>query len=97
MKTVVMHPSAEREMNAAARFYEERSPGLGGLLLDELERGIRRIAEHPEAWSVVSPTVRRCLLVEFPFGILYRIEPHRIYVLAVMHLRREPDFWKSRL
>jgi hypothetical protein len=30
MKTVVVHPSVEREMNAVARFYEERSPGLGG-------------------------------------------------------------------
>jgi len=29
-------------------------------------------------------------------GIIYRNEPERIYILAVMHLRREPGYWKDR-
>jgi hypothetical protein len=72
MKPVVIHPEAEREMLAAALFYDERSAGLGSLFLDEVERGFRLIAERPEAWTNISPTVHRCLLSEFPFGIIYR-------------------------
>ena len=96
MKPVVIHPEAEREMLAAALFYDERCAGLGGLFLDEVERGFRRIAERPEAWANISPSVRRCLLSEFPFGIIYRNQSERIYVLAVMHLRREPAYWRKR-
>jgi len=32
----------------------------------------------------------------FPFGILYRIEPEQIVVVAVMHLRRRPGYWRDR-
>jgi len=96
MKPVVIHPEAEREMLAAALFYNERCAGLGSLFLDEVERGFRRIAERPEAWTIISSPDRRCLLSEFPFGIIYRNQPERIYVLAIMHLRREPGYWKQR-
>lgn len=96
MKPIVIHPEAKREMIASSLFYEERSPGLGRLFLDEVERGFQRIAERPDAWNVFSSPARRCLLAEFPFGIIYRNEPERIYVLAVMHLRREPGYWRSR-
>ena len=96
MKPVVIHPEAEREMLAAALFYDERCLGLGRMFLDEAERGFRRIAERPEAWTIISSPVRRCLLFEFPFGILYLNQPERIYVLAIMHLRREPGYWKKR-
>ena len=96
MKPVVIHPEAKREMIASALFYDERSPGLGGLFLDEVESGFPRIVERPEAWTVLSSPNRRLLLPEFPFGIIYRNESDRIYVLAIMHLRREPGYWKGR-
>ena len=30
-------------------------------------------------------------------GVLYSIEDDGIFILAVMHLRRDPDYWKHRL
>jgi hypothetical protein len=40
--------------------------------------------------------VRRCLTRRFPFGVLYAVEPSGIFILAVMHLRRDPECWKQR-
>jgi len=40
--------------------------------------------------------VRRCLVNRFPFGVLYSVEPTSIFVIAVMHHRRRPDYWKNR-
>jgi hypothetical protein len=37
------------------------------------------------------------LVPKFPYGLLYRIEPARIYIVAVMHLHRRPGYWRSRL
>lgn len=96
MKRVVLAPAAEEEMLAAARYYEDCQGELGDHFLDEVMQTGRRIAEHPEAWPLISGRIRRCLLNRFPFGLLFRIEQERIYVLAVMHLRREPNYWRKR-
>lgn len=96
MKPIVLHPAAEAEMLAAARYYEECQVGLGDRFLDEVSRAGKRISHHPEAWPVISGSIRRCLLNRFPFGLIFRIEDKRIYILAVMHLRREPNYWRGR-
>jgi len=44
---VVVHPEAGQELAAAARWYEERQPGLGDDFLDEFEHTLRRIAAEP--------------------------------------------------
>ena len=90
-------PLAEEEMNEAARFYEERSPGLGRDFLDEVERTIESIAVHPQSGRKISENIRRRILGRFPFGILYTLEPDRIVIVAVMHLHRQPGYWKARL
>jgi hypothetical protein len=84
-------------MRTAAGFCQDCQPGLGTRFLDEVSRAGGRITDNPAAWPVVSGQIRRCLLNYFPFGLLYRIEPERIYVLAVMHLRREPNYWRKRV
>ena len=35
--------------------------------------------------------VRRCLTSRFPYGVLYSIETDEVFILAVMHLNRNPD------
>jgi plasmid stabilization system protein ParE len=97
MTRVVFHPEAEAEMTASARWYDERCPGLGRQFLAEIRAAIERIAASPESWGMVTEGIRRHLVHRFPFGILYRPEPERNYVLAVMHLHREPEYWKHRI
>ena len=40
--------------------------------------------------------VRRCLTKTFPFGVLFREQSVTIVVMAVMHLHRDPNYWKQR-
>jgi hypothetical protein len=46
---------------------------------------------------LVNEDVRRCLAHIFPYAILYTIEADYILIVAVMHLSREPGYWKDRL
>jgi hypothetical protein len=55
------------------------------------------VADYPFMWPEVDVEVRRCLVHRFPYGVLYSIEPDGIFILAVMHLNRDPDYWKHRL
>jgi hypothetical protein len=95
--TYWFHPEAETEFNEAITYFEERQPGLGFDFSVEVNSAIRAILDYPAAWPFVQGSVRRCLTHRFPYGVLYSIEPDGIYILAVMHLHRDPDYWKHRL
>jgi toxin ParE1/3/4 len=65
--------------------------------LEYLEAAIDRILQNPNAWRVIAQDVRRCLTHTFPYGILYTIEPESILIVAVMHLHRQPGYWRDRI
>lgn len=96
MKDLALHPEANAEMIEVARYYEDRSPGLGAIFLDEVEKVFLRIREAPQSWPIVRGPYRRCLLHKFPLGVIYRVDPDRIFVMAVANLRRKPHYWIPR-
>lgn len=96
MKPVVFHPHADAETIAAAEWYDRQQEGLGGKFLDELENALERIKIAPEAFGVIVRNIRQHTLHCFPYGIVYRVEPDRIFVHAVMHLHRDPQYWRDR-
>ena len=97
MDTVIFLPQAEEEMNAAAQYYESQSQGLGSDFLLEVERTTEAISSNPKAAPTIRNGIRRRLLRRFPFGLLYKIEEDQILILAVMHHRRRPGYWRDRL
>ena len=93
----IYHPDAEKEFLKAIDYYEECRIGLGYEFAIEVYSAIERIIEYPDAWPVVEEDIHRCLTQRFPFGILYTLEKNQIYILAVMQLQRDPDYWKNRI
>ncbi len=94
--TFVFHPEAQAEFHAAIDSYEKIEAGLGMDFSVEVFATIQNIVDYPAAWPVLKDDVRRCLVYRFPFGVLYSVEPDQIYILAVMHLHRDPGYWKRR-
>lgn len=90
------HPQAEAEFIEAISYYEDCEPGLGEDFSLEVYFTVKNILSYPNLWPVLEGDVRRCLVNRFPYGVLYSIEPDRIYLLAIMHLHRYPDYWKQR-
>jgi hypothetical protein len=90
------HPEAEAEFLEAIAYYESSVPGLGEDFSLEVYSTIQNILSYSYAWPIVEDDIRRCLTNRFPYGVLYSIESDRIYILAVMHLHRHTDYWKSR-
>lgn len=90
------HPEAARELTRSIEYYEKKSEGLGAEFLDEVEHAIARILAYPDYGTLLTNTNRRVLLNRFPFEIIYEISEELLTVIAVMHQRRHPDYWKSR-
>lgn len=95
MKPVVFLPEAEQEMLEAAICYHSKASGLAADYLSEVERAAQSVRESPDTWPIIEGGLRRRLVRRFPFGILYRIEPEKIVIVAVAHLRRKPGYWKK--
>jgi len=96
MKPVRFHPDADTEMLDAAVWYEDQQGDLGKRFLASVQDALNRIEVNPELYAFVEGDVRRCLTRTFPFGVLFQIMPDFIAVMAVMHLHRDPDYWKDR-
>ena len=96
MKIARFYPAAEAEMIAAAAYYEAQQTDLGRRFLASVQDAINRICVNPRIFPIVEPDVRRCLTKTFPFGVLFREQSEMIVVMAVMHLHRDPDYWKHR-
>jgi hypothetical protein len=94
--TFGFHPEAEAEFVEAVAFYERVDPSLGEEFSLEVRTAIRHVLSYPNAWPILEGHVRRCLVNRFPYGILYSVEPDRVFILAMMHLHRRPGYWKDR-
>ena len=88
---------AEAEYISAAAYYEEARTGLGDQFIQAVERAIHSACDQPQWFRLISPRVRRSLVRGFPYGILFAVAGDRLYILAVMHLHREPGYWSERL
>ena len=96
MKSITFHSDAEVEINEAARYYEDRSPGLGFELLGEVERALGLISRNPDAWQRIGKRARRKSLWRFPYSVIYAVYADRIRVVAFAHQRRRPFYWRKR-
>lgn len=91
------HPEAEAEFLEAIAYYEECRPGLSHDFAAEVQSTIQRILTFPKFWLVLEGDIRRALVHRFPYGVLDAPEEVRVWIVAVMHLHREPDYWRERV
>ncbi len=88
---------ARDELEESIEYYNGRREELGDEFAEEVESTIQRILEYPKAWHPLSPRTRRCRTRRFPYGVIYQIREDVILIVAVMHLRRKPGYWRARV
>ena len=94
---VVFHPAAAQEYEAACDWYGKISGGLLSAFEREVDRAVRLIAAAPTRWPRYGHRHRKFFLRRFPYLIFYLKKRSRIWIVAVAHGRRRPDFWRLRL
>jgi toxin ParE2 len=87
---------ARRELKEAVRYYNAQRVRLGDEFRDEVWETIQRIVNLPEAWHPLSASIRRCQMNRFPYGLIYDPSENDIVIIAVAHLHRSPEYWRTR-
>jgi len=97
VKPAEFHPLANQEFAETVRFYDQRSANLGDAFASAVEAAIGFVRANPAAGTLVRRNVRRWMVRRFPYFVIYREEPNRLYVLALAHQRRLPEYWADRI
>jgi plasmid stabilization system protein ParE len=72
-------------------------PGLGERFALAVDTTLAGITENPLRFAAVYGEWRRAGVRRFPYGIVFRVEEHRIVVLACFHASRDPQQWQQRV
>ncbi len=97
MKSVFFHQAAKEEFLSARDYYDDLNFGLGKSFITEIEKTINIIKRNPLAYPIIKKNIRKAVIMKFPYSILYIIEKDNIYLLALMHQKRKPLYWKNRI
>jgi hypothetical protein len=96
MRRVVVLAEAAEDIEQARDFYDSLSPGIGDYCADSLVADIESLALyhgiHAKRYGF-----HRMLAHRFPFGIYYLDSKTETRVLAVLDLRRDPNWIRKEL
>ena len=87
---------AATELADAIARYETTESGLGVRLKEEVKSVIDWIADQPELPRLRPEGYRRVNLKVFPYYIAYLLHAEVIWVLAIAHSARLPEYWIRR-
>lgn len=85
------------ELDDAIEYYNLQTTGLGKKFLDEVLEAISLILQFPQLWSQNTENTRKAILRKFPYNLIYSILDNKLYIIAVAHQNREPEYWIDRI
>ena len=89
--------AARLEFLAEVIYYSEVEAGLGVRFATAVEEAAARALAFPESGSPYRANTRRVFVKDFPFSLIYRLEPDGIVIFAVANHARRPFYWQSRV
>lgn len=94
MYPLTLSPRAELDLDDALTWYAARSISLAARFDAAVDQTFALISEFPFRFPEFKPGVRRALLRDFPYHVMYRVlSDAYVEVLAVYHASRDPERW----
>ena len=90
-------PDAEAELLKEVAYFSAAGTGLGVKFQRAVEAAVEMAVVNPDGGAPLASGTRRRLVKGFPFSVVYRASENEILVVAVMHHRRKPGYWVSRI
>ncbi len=98
MADIIFHPEAAAEYRHELRYYAGKSLRAAGRFEREIDRTLNDIRRNPLRFGFYDDLHREAIVPRFPFSIIYRVLANGdIWVVALAHASREPDYWIGRV
>lgn len=91
---VLFADAARAESLEAFDYYQQRSEQAARRFLEQLESACAWLGEHPTTGRPLSPRTRRYLMKVFPYIVVYRIHDDALWIIGVVHEKRDPKSWR---
>lgn len=93
----VIHPDADDELADAVKYYSQIESDLGVRFYREMERLIHSVCDDPLRFRRFDPPARRHFSSQFPYAVIFLEKRDHVWIVAVMHMKRCPGYWRNRL
>lgn len=87
---------ARAELIDAVTYYEGELDGLGRRLWDEVDEHVQWIIRNHEVPRLRESGYRRVNLKIFPYYLAYIVRGSTIWILAIAHSHKHPEYWIDR-
>jgi plasmid stabilization system protein ParE len=102
VKPLRYDPRAREEYAAAALWYAERNPEAAERFRLLIRGSEDAVQDAPDRSPFVPKVprhleVRRHVLQDFPYSLVYVELTNEILIVAVAHAKRRPGYWRNRV
>jgi toxin ParE1/3/4 len=93
------HPAAAKEAQAVRRWYrvERDVPEVAARFHEALNRALLQIKTAPDRWPFLVDDLGKRPLRGFPHRVIYQLRGDHVLIVAVMHERQRPQYWRGRV
>ena len=97
--TYAFHPEAQNEFHDAAHWYEDKSVLAGDRFVEAVRAAVNLILNDPSRYQSIADGIRVFRLKKYPFRLYYEYDEkgQHVYIYALMHEKRQPDYWRKRV
>jgi len=92
----ILSTFAELDLDAIQEWYALHEESLFIKFDKEFSACLKQIEENPLQFPVIHNNIRKAVLKRFPFSVFFNIKDERVFVLSVIHHKRNPKVWKQR-
>ena len=92
------HPDAELEFDDAIQYYENKTPTLGSLFREAVQRALDDACRSPGHFGKYYRTrCRESVVGGYPYSVIFLERTGSITAVAISHHKRRPGYWRQRL
>lgn len=93
---VIVKPLAEIDLEEAVRWYALENDELAETFLFEFRDAVQAVSRSPLGFQKRYLSIRAFAMKRFPYNIYYMIDKETMFILAVLHYKKNPKLWRKR-
>lgn len=88
---------ARYDLREAMYWYADKRAELAADFLLCVDEVLARLTRNPLAYPIIYKSVRRAVIHRFPYNVLFMVREKDVAVIAILHNKRSPRVWQSRV